>query len=79
MIYLKKTDGEMATTATGLRRTEDVERLPDGIYDGIWGGYVVRFSVNGSEYEAKTGVGIRTPCAPCKVTSKDGKLTVESK
>lgn len=67
----------MATPAAQLRRVEDVERLPDGIYDGIWGGYRVTFEVGGIAYEAQTQDGIRTPRAECKVTSKDGRLSVE--
>ena len=67
----------MATPATMLRRVEEIERLPDGVYDGVWGGYVVRFSVDGIDYEAQTKDGIRTPRAECKITSKDGNLSVE--
>lgn len=68
----------MATPANMLRRIEEIKRLPDGVYDGIWGGYVVRFVVNGVDYEAQTRDGIKTPRAACKVTSKNGKLTVET-
>ena len=53
------------------------ERLPDGVYDGIWGGYRVTLNVGGIQYEAQTQDGIRTPRAECKVTSKDGMLLVE--
>ena len=60
-----------------LRRVEDIERLPDGVYDGVWGGYVVRFSVDGIDYEAQTKDGIRNPWCHCKITSKDGNLSVE--
>lgn len=68
----------MLTTATQLRRVENIERLPDGVYDGIWGGYMVCFTVDGVDHEAHTRDGIRTLRAPCKVTSKNGSLTVET-
>jgi hypothetical protein len=67
----------MNTPATQLRRVEDVVRLPDGVYEGIWGGYRVTFSAYGIQYEAQTQNGIKMTHAKCKVTSKDGKLSVE--
>jgi hypothetical protein len=68
----------MATPAELLRRVEYLERIPDGVYDGIWGGYRVTFDVGGIQYDAQTVDGIRMPRAECKVTSKDGKLSVEA-
>lgn len=68
----------MATPAVNLRRVEHIERVPDGVYEGIWGGYFVAFSVAGINYEAQTRDGIRTMRAPCKVTVKDGKIEVEA-
>jgi len=50
--------------------------LPDGTYKGIWGGYNVKFDVNGIQYEAKTHIGIRTMRAECIVTSVDGNLSI---
>lgn len=67
----------MATPATMLRRVEEIDRLPDGVYDGVWGGYVVRFAIDGIDYEAQTKDGIRTPRAECKITITDGNLSVE--
>lgn len=68
----------MPTQATELRRLENVERVADGVYDGVWGAYTVRFDVAGAHYEARAEAAIRTPQTPCKVTSKDGRLTVEA-
>ena len=65
--------------ATQLRRISNVETLPDGVYDGVWGGYCVNFSVKGVEYEAQTLIGIRTPRAECNVTVDDGTISVETK
>ena len=56
-----------------------VPPISDGIYLGRWGGYKVRFDVGGSTFEATTEEGIRTPSAPCVVTVKDGKISVEAK
>lgn len=69
----------MKTTATNVRRVDPNIVIPDGVYDGIWGGYRVRFYVDGVKYEANTSDGIRTPCAECTVTVKDGLITVEAK
>lgn len=53
-------------------------KIPEGTYDGIWGGYEVTFKVADTTYKAKTDIGIRTPAAPCYVISKKGQLTVET-
>ena len=66
----------MKTPATQLRRIVNVSTIPDGVYDGVWGGYCVNFSVDGVEYEAQTLEGIRTPRAECKVTVDDGTISV---
>ena len=66
----------MATLAGKLRRIESVDRIPDGTYHGIWGGYRVTFQVKGVQYEAETLDGIRTLRASCTVTSKDGRIMV---
>jgi len=66
------------TVATKLRRKQELDSLPDGTYDGTWGGYHVCFSVAGIEYELQTTDGIRTPSAPCKVVVHEGGITVEA-
>ena len=50
--------------------------VPDGTYRGIWGGYVVAFTVDDVPYKANTEVGVRTPACPVDVVTKDGSLTV---
>jgi len=62
---------------TKLRRVEKTGRFPAGTYDGIWGGTAVRFTAYGEDYEAQSEKASKTPGAYCKVTSKEGKLTVE--
>lgn len=53
--------------------------VPNGQYDGVWGGYQVKFECNGFPYGFRTKDGIRTPAAPCVVTVCFDKVTVEVK
>lgn len=68
----------MSCTATNPTVTVAAQ-VPDGIYGGIWGGYVVRFTIAGQTIEAKTSLGIRTTAAPCVVRVDGGVMTVETK
>jgi hypothetical protein len=43
------------------------EKIPEGRYPGKWGGYKVRFSVNGVVYEADTDDEIHSLSAYCTV------------
>ena len=52
--------------------------LPDGKYDGVWGGYVVKVSIGNANYELTTDLGIRTPAAPCLVSVDGSNVTVET-
>jgi len=36
-----------------------VTTLPDGIYSGVWGGYVIDVSYKGTTYELTTEEGVR--------------------
>lgn len=65
------------TTAHGLMIHGLPDRaLGDGVYDGFWGGYEVKFTVNDRLYSATTKDGIRAPRAPCLVTYIGGRMTV---
>lgn len=33
--------------------------LPDGVYSGVWGGYVIVVSYKGKTYELKTAEGVK--------------------
>lgn len=57
-------------------REVDPKKIPNGSYDGIWGGYVVNVTIKGVDYELATDVGIRTPRAACTVHVSDGVITV---
>jgi hypothetical protein len=66
----------MATKAIEVKRVEKGVHPPDGVYEGIWGGYQVTFEVDGIQYVAETESGIRTPRAKCCVTIKGGSVSV---
>jgi hypothetical protein len=40
-------------------RVPQVTSLPDGVYMGKWGGYVITVNYNGKTYECETEEGIR--------------------
>jgi len=52
--------------------------IPHGTYKGVWGGYTVRVTVDHTQFELKTDVGIRTPNADCVVTSGPDGVFVEA-
>jgi hypothetical protein len=49
--------------------------LPDGIYSGTWGGYVIDIKFNGKNYELTTEEGVRGIDIKVVVTIKDGVAT----
>ncbi len=63
----------MSTEATMMHP----QMMPNGSYDGVWGGYHVDFVVEGVLYTARTKIGIRTPAAKCKVVICDSHVTVD--
>jgi len=45
-----------------LQITEKIPQsssLPDGIYQGIWSGYIIELKYNNKSYELKTETGVR--------------------
>ena len=52
--------------------------MPDGKYQGTWGGYEVEVTIDGWQYRLKTVNGIRSMGAKCVVTVADGSVTVEA-
>lgn len=63
---------------TDLKELNPPDPLPDGAYEGTWGGYDVTFIVNGVTYRAKTDIGIRTPNARCTILVEAGRLSVRT-
>lgn len=51
--------------------------LPDGIYFGKWGGYVITVHYKEKTYELKTEEGVRGMNFSVCVTIKDGVATFE--
>lgn len=56
-----------------------LDQIPNGTYDGIWGGYNVRFGVGERNFEVKTDIGIRTMSAPCNVCVSNGNITITTR
>lgn len=51
--------------------------LPDGIYNGIWGGYVISLRYKDVDYELKTEEGVRGIGFKVVVTIKNGIATYD--
>lgn len=49
--------------------------LPDGYYQGTWGGYCITVRYNGSEYELKTEEGVRGIGIKVVVTIQNGEAS----
>lgn len=57
----------------------ELSELPDGEYEGTWGGYVINATVNGMSVRFKTKWGIRGVNIPCVVIVNNGSVIVEEK
>ncbi len=51
--------------------------LPDGLYNGVWGGYVIEVNYKGKTYELETKEGVRGMDIKVVVEIKDGVPTFE--
>jgi len=61
-----------------IREKRPVEtKLPDGMYMGTWGGYVIEVTYEGKTYELETEEGVRGTGIKVVVTIKDGVATFE--
>lgn len=67
----------MAVSVTEVSKSVHVREIPDGVYEGFWSGYVVRFRVGGDSYEARVDVGVRGLNVPCKVTITLGEILID--
>jgi hypothetical protein len=52
-----------------------ITTLPDGSYQGLWGGYVIEINYKGKTYELTTEEGVRGIGFRVVVTIKDGDAT----
>lgn len=57
----------------------DTPHLPNGIYDGVWGGYEARVETLGLTFVFTTERGIRCVSCPCTLTINGYSVTVEVK
>lgn len=49
-----------------------VASIPDGTYQGVWGGYVIEISYQGKTYQLTTEEGVRGMGIKVMVIIKDG-------
>lgn len=52
--------------------------IPHGEHLGIWGGYVVKFSVGNTDYIVEVDQGIRTPKAACKIVISENGIDISA-
>jgi len=55
-----------------------LKNVPEGEYNGRWGGYVATAIINGTQYRFYTVDGIKTINAKCVVKVSNGSVTVEA-
>jgi hypothetical protein len=67
----------MKITAINIKIPKETT-LPDGIYTGIWGGYIINIYYNEKYYELTTEEGVRGTGFKVVVTIKNGIATFES-
>jgi hypothetical protein len=58
-------------------KVPQVTTLPDGYYNGIWGGYVIEVNYKGKTFELETEEGVRGIGIKVVVEIKDGVATFE--
>ena len=51
--------------------------LPDGFYNGTWGGYMIELQYNGKTFELETENGVRGIGIKVVVQVKNGEATFE--
>lgn len=69
----------MSNKITAIRKKVPQETtLPDGHYNGVWGGYVIEVNYNGSTYELTTEEGVRGIGIKVVVIIKDGVATFDT-
>jgi len=58
-------------------KVPQVAKLPDGVYNGTWGGYVIELVYQGKTFQLKTEEGVRGMGFKVVVFVKDGVATYE--
>ncbi|MCP4668146.1 MAG: hypothetical protein GY849_17490 [Deltaproteobacteria bacterium] len=57
-------------------KIETSYNIKDGIHDGSWGGYNIKFIADGMLHTAKSDTGVKGFNIPVKIKSENGILTV---
>jgi len=56
-------------------KVPQIVTLPDGFYNGLWGGYIIQVASNGKTYELETEEGVKGIGIKVIVEIKDGIAT----
>ena len=59
-------------------KVPQVTTLPDGLYYGTWGGYVIEITSNGKQYELATEEGVKGIGIKVVIEIKDGVTTFDT-
>lgn len=59
-----------------VKKVSKETTLPDGLYNGLWSGYVIKLKHNKETYELTTENGVRGINIPVTVSIKKGKLNL---
>lgn len=57
-----------------IKEVKSVDRLEDGVFEGKQSGYLLKFSIGESQYEAETTSGVRGIDCKCMVEVKAGEV-----
>ena len=60
------------------KKVPQVTTLPNGLYNGVWGGYVIEITSKGKKYELSTEKGVRGIGIKVIVEIKDGVATFDT-
>ena len=58
-------------------KVPQITTLPDGFYNGIWGGYIIQVQYNGRNFELETEEGVRGSGFKVVVQVKNGVASFE--
>lgn len=58
-------------------KVPQVTTLPDGFYNGVWGGYVIEVAYEGKTFELATEIGVKGIGIKVVVEVEDGEATFD--
>lgn len=68
----------MEVRINSATKTVILSDIPNGEYEGVWGGYGAHALVDGEVIRFETEVWIRTTALPCTVCVRDGRVTIKT-